>query len=140
MLEYLHPFAPFTSKKHLLARIKKASLSDKRYSSIHFFCKTFVQNYYAPPRITNIHVLVKRMLNRFGDIEFGFSRLFNGIQFFNYAWLLSQLLNEVKLFGYIKFVKSLKCKQRVLYYSDMLTKIKNFLNSSDRFDTTATTI
>ena len=138
MLEYLHPFAPFTSKKQLLARIKKASLSDKRYSSIHFFCKTFVDNYFAPPRIANTYVVVKQMLNRFGDIEFGFSRLFHGIQFFNYAWLLSQLLNEVQLFDYIRFVKSLKCKQRVSYYSDMLTKIKNFLKSSNRFDTTAT--
>ena len=134
MLAHLQPFAPFATKKQLFATIKKSTLSDKRYSSIHFFCKTFVTSYKAPPPLKNIHHVLKQMLNRFGDIEFCFSRLFSGVQFFNYAWLLSHLLKEVGLDNYIQFVKLLKCKQRVMYYDHMLVGIKTFIKSSDRFN------
>ena len=135
MVKYLYQFAPFATKKDLLAQIKRSTLSDKRYSSIHFLCKTYVQNYLPPPQVGNIHVVVKRLLNRFGDIEFGFSHLFQNVQFFNYAWLLTQLLKEAKLDNHVNFVKILKCKQRVKYYTTMLTKITNLLDSSDRFHT-----
>ena len=136
MLEYLDQGSLFPTKKHLFASLKQSTLSDKRYSSIHLFCKTFVQSYTAPTKISNIHDVLKRLLRRFSDIEFTFSRLFPGVQFFNYAWLLSQLLSEIGLDDYVQYVKSLKCKQRVTYYTIMLTEIKDFMKLSDRFHPT----
>ena len=113
MLAYLTPLAPFPTKTQLLVALKNSRLSDKRYSSMHFFCRTFVQNYDAPTPIQHRSRTMTQLLHRFCDIEFVFMRLFPKIQFFNYAWLLSQLLLELHLNDYVPFVKTLKCKQRL---------------------------
>ena len=134
MLAYLAPLSPFLTKQDLLGALKQSTLADKRYCHIHFFCKQFVQDYTPPPAIPNIQQVLRRIMVRFSDIEFCFSRLFIGVQFFNYRYLLSQLLIEFQLTEYIPFVKSLKCKQRLMYYNEMLETIKDYMSQSDRFN------
>lgn len=133
MMAYLTPLAPFPNKDDLLQSLKLSKLGDKRYCSIHYFCKAFVSNYRGPRVLKDVHQVIKILVNRFGDIECVFSRLFPTVQFFNYAWLLSKLLAEFRLNDFIFFVKELKCKQRVTYYSLMLQEIVGLLNSSDSF-------
>jgi len=138
MMEYLTPLSPFQTKDELLCVIKRSKVSDKRYCTTHYFCKAFVREYTAPPVIENIPHMVKILLNRFSDIECVFSRLFPNVQFFNYAWLLSELLKEFKLIDFREFVKKLKCKQRVTYYSLMLQEIYDLIRNSNRFYSTRT--
>lgn len=135
MLKYLQRLSPFDNQKKLIDAIKKSRLDDKRYCNLHLFCKLFTKDYDKPLLPDNAILETKLILRQFDDIEFSFTRLFTGIQFINYRWLLGEILIDRKLQQYIPFVKTLKCKQRIKYYTDMLKKINEYIQSSQRFHT-----
>ena len=136
MMKYLSRTGRFDSKHELLNAIKQSDIPDKRYGKIHLFCKLFCNDYRVPYGNKDLHHVMITLLSQFHDIEFCFSRLFVNIQFFNYRYLLKKLLLKLKLNEYIPFVKTLKCKQRLKYYDDMLDRVYNFMKPLDRFDVT----
>ena len=71
----------------LLQRIKDSKLQDKRYGSIHLFCKLHVLNYIAPPLPKKYLVLKRRLSALFKEFEFIHNRYFSDRHFLNYRWL-----------------------------------------------------
>ena len=135
MLKYLDRTSLFNNQEALVVAIKKSKLPDKRYCNLHLFCKLYVKDYIKPTVPDNVVFRTTQILRQFDDIEFCFTRLFSGVQFINYRWLLGEILIDHKLTDYLPFVKTLKCKNRVLYYTEMLNKIKAYIQSSERFHT-----
>lgn len=133
MLCYLDKLSPFENQKELINAIKKSRLPDKRYCNLHLFCRLFTKDYPKPCLPNDVIFETTQILRQFDDTEFAFTRLFSGIQFINYRWLLGEILITRKLEQYIPFVKTLKCKKRIQYYTEMLKKINDYVNSSQRF-------
>ena len=135
MMAFLDIDAPYATQIELIQSMKRSRLSDKRFCNLHLFCKEFTLAYIPPTTLPNMDFEIQQIMKRFNDIEFGFTRLYCGTQFMNYRWLLSELVIERKLTEYLPFIKTLKCKQRIRYYTDMLQCIKDYINSSNRFYT-----
>ena len=128
-LEYLDKSRPIKSKGHLLKLLKRAPVKDKRYCSLHLYCKLFCVDYipiYAPQ---NIEQIQKEIIAHFKDIEFahhGYEQPF----FFNYQWLLNVCLRKWNLHQYLKFTKKLKCKTRRRIYSKMYQFCMDIITSN----------
>ena len=123
MLEYLFKKKTYASKAELIKHMKNAPLRDKRYTSLHLFCRLFVKGYQPPPAY-NYNEVKKRIMMRFQDVEFGHMNKCPTEQFFNYNHLLVILLSESGLSEHIQFVKDLRCKRRKKYYKEMLERIR----------------
>ena len=119
----------FDSIENMTKCIKKSSLRDKRYGSIHVMSKLFLNNYQELPRPENLFVLRKRILRRFEEFEFGHKR-HRDDNYFNYRWLLTKLMTELGLTEYLKYVKTLKCPIRCKHYEDMFNELENKLKLS----------
>ena len=123
MLEYLFKKKTYASKAELIKHMKNAPLRDKRYTSLHLFCRLFVKGYQPPPAY-NYNEVKKRIMMRFQDVEFGHMNKCPTEQFFNYNHLVVILLSESGLSEHIQFVKDLRCKRRKKYYKEMLERIR----------------
>jgi len=127
MFEFLSRQKKFGLIRDLLKAMRAAKLRDKRYISIHLFAKHFVESYQHPMGTDFKHVRF-RILKAFEAIEFGHLRFSPKQPFFNYGWLLCELLRDFKLEYYVRYVKKLRCKHRKLFYKTLLEKIKNSCN------------
>ena len=123
MLEHLMK-KKFATITELIKYMKNAPLRDKRYTSLHLFCRLFVEGY-IPPRSCNYSEVKSCIMKRFQDVEFGHLRFCPKEQFFNYNHLLVILLRESGLTDHTQFVKDLRCKRRKLFYGEMLLKIRS---------------
>ena len=112
----------FPNTPDLFSAIKKTTLRDKRYMSIHLFARLFCADYVVPPPVCDS--VRRRILMEFEHVEFGHNRYCVGKQFFNYAWILSTLLRKFKLMEHAEFIKALRCKHRRKFYTDMLEEIR----------------
>ena len=118
-LKYLDKCGPIKNKEHLLKLLKHAPVKDKRYCSLHLYCKLFCMNYIPPYKPDNIDQIREEIIMHFKDIEFAHHRY--GNPFFNYQWLLNLCLKKWNLHQYLKYTKKLKCKRRRKLYSKMYT-------------------
>ena len=123
MMEHLYTRRHFiTSRKDLNYYIYSSQLRDKRFCSMHYFCKVFLP--YSPPKIYgDLHVMSKRMCFLFEKIALQFARSFPGKPFINYNFLSRFILRECKYFDYLKYVKKLKCVRRKRIYCDLLKQL-----------------
>lgn len=125
MLEYLFKRQPIHNIPDLLQWMKTSPLKDKRYCSLHLFCKLLVKKYTPPQMIENMDYKRVQILRAFEDIEFAHARKQRQGPFFNYCWLLSFFLKEFNLREYNQFVKPLKCKHRRKAYADLYGELTN---------------
>ena len=124
MLAYLFEHKPISDTPALLKLMKISSVKDKRYCSLHLFCKLFVPSYTAPIPPDNLEHLRTTMLKCFEEVEFAHRRHFRGEHmFFNYGWILQMYLRIFGMAQYLKFVKPLKCKHRRDVYEKMYLAI-----------------
>ena len=107
----------------LLKAMRAAKLRDKRYCSLHCFCKHFVTSYEEQP-IVDYSQLKKSILLEFETVQFGHIRFCGQKPFFNYSWLLCVFLHEFKLQRLLRFVKKLRCRYRRKHYKEMLEVIR----------------
>jgi hypothetical protein len=128
MLKYLDEHQPYPTQEKLMERMKMAPIKDKRYCSVHLYCKLFVENYEPPALPSNIKEIETQITNHFKDIEFAHHK--HGEPFFNYMWLLNVCLEKWNLQPYLQFTKSLKCKKRKQLYSDMYDFCMNIILSN----------
>lgn len=113
----------FENRILLLKAMRSAKLRDKRYCSLHCFCRHFVTSY-APPPTVDYAIVRKEILMAFETVQFGHIRFCDKKPFFNYSWLLCVLLHEFKLHRLLRFVKKLRCKYRRKHYKEMLELIR----------------
>ena len=67
-------------------------------------------------------------MRSFEMVEFGHRLACHGKPFFNYAWLLRTILHEAGLQEHAKYVKKLRCKERLAYYAELLEKVRHAYN------------
>ena len=106
----------------LMGAMKKLKVREKRYQSLHLFCRLTVKNYKAPRRVSFSER--KWLMRKFEMVEFGHRMACGDGAFFNYAWLLRTLLLEADLSGHAYFVKRLRCKERLIHYSELLEQVR----------------
>ena len=124
MLAYLFKHAPIEDLPRLLELMKTSPVKDKRYCSLHLFCKLCVPTYVAPSPPTNLAHLQNLMLRCFEEVEFAHRRYYRGEHmFFNYGWILQMYLQVFGLPQYLRYVKPLKCKHRRETYERMYLAI-----------------
>ena len=107
--------------------LKNMRIKDKRYGSIHLLTKVFCKEYmYMEPPTTHF---IKYMCKFFEEIELLYLRMYPNIQFFNYSWLILKMLHIFELQSFAVYVKPLKCKKRIKWYSTKFNDIMRELSS-----------
>ena len=121
MLEYMLP-KRFNNREEIIQTITTAPLKDKRFGSIHIFCRLLDPQYEEP-----IHGCLFRMLQKmvwdFEVIEGRFRQRFSKEPFINYTFLIRHLLTKQGYHAYLPFVKQLKCEKRKTRYNEMLVEL-----------------
>ena len=118
MLEYLFGMK-FENRDQIIHAVTNAPLKDKRFGSIHTFCKLMDPEYVAPQHGCLFH-MEERLVFAFQCIETRFENRYTRTPFINYTFLLRHLLAEMGFHEYLDFVKSLKCTKRIAHYNQML--------------------
>ena len=111
-----------TSSFDLIDIITGSGLKDKRFVSLHLFCKLF-DPLYTPPKHGCLFQMKKRMVFQFQKIESKFKFQYSGVPFINYTYLVRYLLVMLGYEEYLSFVKELKCEKRKAHYDDMLVQL-----------------
>ena len=124
MLAYLLP-RTFTSRIDILKTIVSPPLKDKRFGSIHTFCRLLDPEYTEPPHSCLFRML-HNMVWHFEIIEGRFRQRFILEPFINYTFLIRHLLRKLGYGAYLKFVKQLKCQKRKAKYNQMLTELRGY--------------
>lgn len=124
MLEYLN-HTKCKTRGDIIHTMMTSGLKDKRFSSIHLFCRLYDPTYVEPLHGCLFQML-KRMVFSFEHIESRFKQHFSGqnVPFINYTFLIRYLLGELKYATYLPFVKKLKCKKRRTRYNEMLAELE----------------
>ena len=107
--------------------MKTANLVDKRYLSVHFFCRCFDKNYIPCPSIILNHFVACRsqIVDMFKHIENEYVSIHGRKSpFFNYRFLLAVLLQSFGLEFFCQFVKPIQCKKRILRNVKSLNELK----------------
>ena len=122
MLEYML-LRRFNNRDEIIKAITTAPLKDKRFVSIHTFCRLLDPDYVEPP-----HGCLFRMLHKmvwdFEVIEGRFKQRYINQPFINYTFLIRHLLTKLGYEVYLPFVKQLKCEKRKIRYNEMLVKLR----------------
>jgi len=121
MLEYMFSLT-FKNREEIIQAIITAPLRDKRFGSIHMFCR-LLDPEYKEPRHSFLPQMLKRIVREFSIIEGRFKQRFYGEPFINYTFLIRHLLTKLKYSDYLVFVKQLKCVKRKIRYNNMLVKL-----------------
>lgn len=111
---------PLNNRQDIIDAISTSNLKDKRFGSIHIFCRLFDPNYEEPDHGC-LFQMIKRMVTEFGHIEARFQQLFPQEPFINYTHILRHLLSKLGFISYLPFVKTLKCEKRKAKYNTMLS-------------------
>lgn len=111
---------PLNNRQDIIDAISTSNLKDKRFGSIHIFCRLFDPNYEEPDHGC-LFQMIKRMVTEFGHIEARFQQLFPQEPFINYTHILRHLLSKLGFISYLPFVKTLKCEKRKAKYNKMLS-------------------
>ena len=118
MLEYLFT-KKFQTRQEIITALTTAPLKDKRFGSIHLFCRLMDPEYTEPSHGCLFQMLT-RLVREFGCIEARFRQRFVGEPFINYTFLIRHLLTKLGFYSYLPFVKQLKCEKRKARYNEML--------------------
>ena len=123
MMKHLYPRRYFIrTRGDLDLYIDASGLRDKRFCSMHYFCKVFLS--YIPPRVySDLHAMSKRMCFIFEKIALQFAHRFPGKPFISYNFLMNFIIRECGFFDYLKYVKKLKCTRRKRVYCDLLNQL-----------------
>ena len=121
MLEYLLT-QKFSNRLEIIAALTTAPLKDKRFGSIHLFCRLMNPKYTEPVHGCLFQMLT-RLVREFQCIEARFRQRFVNEPFINYTFLIRHLLTKLEFFSYLPFVKQLKCAKRRAKYMNMLEKL-----------------
>ena len=124
MVQHLYKFKDkIHSRKDLNFCLNTSSLRDKRFVTMHFFCKTFLKTYIPPPMYGNKFASIKRMSFLFERIALAFARKYPEKPFVNYNFLMRYILEKCNYPYYLRFVKKLKCVKRKRSYTMLLKSL-----------------
>ena len=129
MLVYLFErSAQLSTVTNILETMSSSKIKDKRFCSLHLFCKLFEEGYEAPVCDIPITQVLKQMTWYFQEIELRYKSM-NAVQaikvpFINYTFIITYILRRIGLYQYLKFLKQLKCKKRIQKYKIMLKGFK----------------
>ena len=119
-----------TSRNEIVTTMKKSNLVDKRYSSVHLFCKCFDKNFVKFPESKIDQYIRKKssMIRCFNYIETKYFNVMSKGPFFNYRFIASVILQKFGLGCFTKYLKRLQCNKRVRKNIEKLNALQiNFL-------------
>lgn len=119
----------YNSAQHVMRTLKKLKVKDKRYHSIHAFCKYF-QRDYIPPTLFTLQNK-KNALCVFRNVEEMFLKHKSDVPFFSYAWLIRKILNLLDLHEFDLYIKKIRCPKRNLYYEEMFNDLYTLIVTRD---------
>ena len=112
----------FNNQSEIMKVISTAPLKDKRFGSIHIFCRLLDPEYKAPKHGCLFRMLTT-IVREFELIEGRFKLRYITEPFINYTFLIRHLLSKLGYQAYLPFVKQLKCEKRKLRYNEMLSEL-----------------
>jgi len=118
MLEYLYPLK-LGNIADVMEAVSGAPLKDKRFGSIHMFCR-LLDPEYTEPKHGCLYLMRTRIVREFTAIEARFKHRYTGVPFINYTFMIRYLLKKLNYNAYLIFVKILKCEKRKARYNEML--------------------
>jgi len=121
MLEYLYPLK-FKNIATVIDAVSSAPLKDKRFGSIHLFCR-LLNPEYTEPKHDCLFLMRTRIVREFTAIEARFKQRYTGVPFINYTFMICHLLKKLNYDAYLVFVKKLKCEKRKARYNQMLVDL-----------------
>ena len=89
--------------------LRLSGLRDKRYSSLHLFCRLFSPDY-TKIKTRNLHGTMKQIVHHFDRFESAYSKMFTG--FISYNYVMHYILESINMTSYLRFIKQTKCKYR----------------------------
>ena len=124
----------FTTIDEVFIAMKQAKhIKDKRYTSLHLFCRLCLGDKYTKPEPVSL-VRFKHMGWFFKRVESLFIRNHPNEPFFNYCYLVQMILRRYNIRGYDKYIKQIKCPKRRARYQrvfNSLCKDQQFPESSE---------
>ena len=111
----------FDNTEDLITFLKQTGIKDKRYQSIHAFVRLYCKDYKKVNPLT--HDQRKRCVRIFEEIEYRFTKHPKKIPFFNYMWVMEQILHHIGVTRFDPYLKKIKCKKRNAYYSELFTTL-----------------
>ena len=121
MLQYML-WKHFKNRGEIIKAITTAPLKDKRFGSIHIFCR-LLDPQYEEPFHSCLFQMLHQMVWNFEIVEGRFKHRFPKEPFINYTYLIRHLLTKLGYTAYLPFVKQLKCTKRKMRYSEILEKL-----------------
>jgi hypothetical protein len=122
MYEYLKSTnKQFETVGDVLQAMKRSKLLNKRYCSLHTFCRFFLKNY-VKPKVESPLLLIKMSVRMFTFLESEHYKKCTG-NFFNYGWLLRRLLDLLDCDTLKRYVKPIKCPKRNEFYENMFCSL-----------------
>jgi len=121
MLKYML-MRRFNNRTEIIKAITTSPLKDKRFGSIHIFCR-LLDPEYEEPKHDCLFRMLQKMVWDFEVIEGRFRQRFTKEPFINYTFLIRFLLKKLGYEVYLQFVKQLKCEKRKTRYNEMLVEL-----------------
>ena len=132
MLSFISKQKP-TTQSDILKVLKTAPYIDKRYQSMHLFCKCFDPKYipFSDKQYGSFFNAKKAMVQCFNFIETKHLASDRTITFFNYRFLVSVILRAFDLFEFTRYLKPMQCRKRVLVNINVLNKLQIKFRNKD---------
>ena len=125
MLKYLSDLSKsYSTIQELLNSMKRSTIHNKQYSSLHLFARLFCTSYIHPPAIQHYTIRRTHMIQFFKSVELAHKWEFPGRPFFNYRYLLNVVLTIFGFHRFRCFIKPFKCKIRIQKYNEMFNQLK----------------
>ena len=130
MLEYLAGHK-IKTREQLDSLIRASPVKNKRYCSLHLFCRLHLPDY-TPPVKRNFLLIMKAMEFQFEKLSTKHALLFPNKPFINYGFMLIYMLCAFGLYEYITYVKPLKCEKRIACYTERLEVMRSYTGGVTR--------
>jgi hypothetical protein len=121
---FLKQLSPFQSPQDIFHNLKKSSLTNKHYNSVHIFTKIFCPTFASPSLPTNIIHIIALLCQRFDDILLMWNQS-TCPTFFSYNYLLEVFLTEHDMTQFLPFLKKLQCPKRREKYKNKVLAVQH---------------
>jgi hypothetical protein len=111
----------FENTQALITFLKQTDIKDKRYQSVHAFARLCCTDYKPVKSLS--HPQLKRCVQMFEEVEYRFLKHTRNVPFFNYNWLMKNILHLIGVTRFDPYLKNIKCKKRNAYYENLFTTL-----------------
>ena len=116
MYKHLARKAMYGSLEGLRNEMKRCTIKEKRFHSLHLFATLLCPNHISPKPPE--HRYFKRIMILFDELLCQYNSK-KRKKFFSYPWLIRKLLNVTNEYRYDSYIKKIRCKKRNAFYETL---------------------